>query len=171
MKNPSPSPDLSKEEFEWIEKAGIENLRGRVATADTLAKEAVSTLTVLLAGAGGSWAYALKLLDEEATKGAVAATASGGWLTLVAGLLVYRCMKIAPIPAVYNQPGQLLKRPESGETFAQWQAGELSNIEERIGRVTVRNKEIARRLNLVRELATLTPLVAGLGILLFAYGK
>jgi hypothetical protein len=162
------TPKLDPKEFEWIEKAGIENLKARVATADTLAKEAVATLTVLLAGAGGSWAYAVKLLDEEATKGGVAALTAGAWLTFIAALLVYRCMKIAPIPTVYNQPGQLLKRSESGESFEEWQVGELENIEERICRATERNKETARRLNLVRELATLTPIVAGLATLLFS---
>lgn len=151
-------------EFEWVEKAGIENLKGRLATADTLAKEAATTLTILLAGAGGSWAYCIKLLDEAATRAGVAAFVAALWLTLLAMLLVWRCLMIGKIPALYNQPGQLLLRHQHKMTLAQWRKGELDNIEERIGKAVARNNETARRLNIVRILATLTPVISALAV-------
>ena len=40
--------------IDWAEKSGLENLRFRLQNAETLAKEASSTLTILLAGMGGS---------------------------------------------------------------------------------------------------------------------
>jgi hypothetical protein len=163
-----PTQEFDSGEYDWIEKAGIENLKGRIATADTLAKEAVTTLTVLLAGAGGAWAYAIRLLDEVATRGGVAAVVAAVWLTLLSMFLVLRCLMISAIPAVYNQPGQLLKRPESGYSFDQWRLAELKNIEVRIKQAVRRNDEMAKRLNLVRALATSTPVLSLIGVWLFA---
>lgn len=166
-KTPPPIFSFEKDEYDWIEKAGIENLKGRVATADTLAKEAVTTLTVLLAGSGGAWAYALKLLDEQATTGAVAAVVAGAWLTALSMALVFLCLMIAPIPAVYNQPKKLLERPSHGWTFDQWRLAELLNIDERIARAVRRNNSVGDRLNWVRGLATATPILSGIGAWLF----
>jgi hypothetical protein len=154
-------------EYDWIEKAGIENLKGRIATADTLAKEASATLTIFLAGAGGAWAYAVKLLDETATRGGVAALIAAVWLTLLAMILVLRCLRIEAIPAVYNQPGQLLQRQQAGETLDEWKRVELENIEARILDAVRRNDLMAKRLNDLRMLATLTPVLAAAGVWLY----
>lgn len=162
-----PTYSFEHGEYDWIEKAGIENLKGRVATADTLAKEAVTTLTVLLAGAGGSWAYAVKLLDQDATAGGFAAVVAGVWLTALAMALVLGCLRISPIPPVYNQPGKLLERPSYGWSLDQWRLAELRNIDERISRAVVRNNTLATRLNWIRGLATATPVLAGIGVWLF----
>ena len=43
--------------LEWIEKQAQESMRARFATADLIAKEAQTTLTVLLAGIGAAAAY------------------------------------------------------------------------------------------------------------------
>lgn len=149
-------------ELDWIEKHGLENLKGRVGTADILAKESATTLTVLLAGAGGALAYAAKLLDDGASRGTVAASAAAVWLTLLSILLVIRCLKIDAIPPVYNQPGQLLGRHVAGHTLDSWREAELKNIEARIDDACKRNDEVARRLNIVRMLATLTPVLAAM---------
>lgn len=168
----APPPAPSNETFEtgeldWIEKAALENLKGRVATADTLAKEAVTTLTVLLAGAGGAWAYALKLLDERATAGAIASLIAAVWLTGLAMALVLLCMRIEAIPPVYNQPRELLGRSAEGATFDAWRRAELDNIEKRIGRAVKRNDKVAVRLNWIRALATLTPILSGVSAWVF----
>jgi hypothetical protein len=147
-------------EFEWIESSAIENLKARIATADTLAKEAANTLTVLLAGAGGAYAYAIKLLDEKATLSSVAALAAAGWLTLLAMLLVWSCLRIKAIPVIYNQPENLLQRPESKLSLEEFKLNELRDIGRRIIRARDRNNEIARHLNNVRLLATFTPILA-----------
>lgn len=39
---------------EWIEKQGLDSLKARFATAEIIAKEVQTTLTVLLAGLGAS---------------------------------------------------------------------------------------------------------------------
>lgn len=147
-------------EFEWIEKAGIENLKGRRETADILAKEAATTLTVLLAGIGGSLAYGIEVLDGDTSSKVVAAAAVCVWLTAVAIGLVLSCLRIGSIPALYNQPGKLLQRDDHKETFDSWRYGELKNIQERIEKAVQRNNTTAKRLNLIRLLAVFTPLIA-----------
>jgi hypothetical protein len=160
---PPPSSEVFVQgELDWIEKAAIENLKGRIATADILAKEAVTTLTVLLAGAGGGWALGLKLFDEQASTSAVAAFIAGAWLTILSMALVWLCMKIDSIPAVYNQPRELLGRDAQGATFDQWRRYELNNIEDRIKDAVARNDKVAVRLNWIRVLATLTPILSGI---------
>lgn len=153
-------------EYEWIERNAIENLKGRTATADTLAKEASTTLTVLLAGIGGSLAYAIKALEGDVTYAGVAATVACGWLVLLSALLVHFCMMVRPIPAVYSQPAGLLKRREAGASFEIWRYGELLNIEDRIQEAITRNRRVATKLNLVRTLAYLTPVVVAVFALL-----
>lgn len=155
-------------EYEWIEKAAIENLKGRRETADILAKEAATTLTVLLAGIGGSLAYAVKLLNGESSMTVIAAAAVCSWLTVLAMALVVTCLKIKGIPAVYNQPGELLKRASSGESFDEWRRGELRNIQARIEIAVKRNDDTARNLNRIRILAVCTPLIAILAPLIFS---
>lgn len=155
-------------EFEWIEKAAIENLKGRRETADILAKEAATTLTVLLAGVGGSLAYGVKLLDGDTSNTVIAASAACIWLTLLSMGLVLACLKIKGIPALYNQPGELLKRGESKESFDEWRRGELENIEIRIQTAVRRNNTTARNLNYVRILAVCTPFISVLAA--FGFG-
>lgn len=154
-------------EFDWVEKAAIENMKGRRETADTLAKEAAAMLTVLLAGIGGSLAYALKTLDGDFSPTVVAAVGVCVWLGYIAGRLVQGCMLIGPIPAVYNQPGQLLLRAPAGETLRNWQYGELLNLEVRIKRVAKRNDLVAIRTNWLRLAAICTPLVAVYSVIAF----
>lgn len=160
---PEPATEVFVDgELDWIEKAAIENLTGRVATADILAKEAVSTLTLLLAGAGGGWALGLKLFDDQASTSAVASFIAGAWLTLLSMALVWFCMKIDAIPAVYNQPGQLLGRSVQGATLDEWRRYELNNIEARIKDAVARNDKVAERLNWIRVSATITPILSGI---------
>lgn len=144
-------------EYEWIERNGIENLKARVATADTLAKEASTTLTVLLAGIGGSLAFAAKSLEGAVTYQTVAAITTCAWLVFLSAMLVHFCMMVRPIPSVYSQPASLLQRANIGATLDQWRYGELLNIEDRIQEAIRRNHTVAQKLNLVRTLAYLTP--------------
>lgn len=155
-----PEHQFAPGEYEWIEKAGLENLKGRRETADILAKEAATTLTVLLAGVGGSLAYGVKLLDGEASMPIIAAAAVCTWLTLLAMALVLTCLKIKGIPAIYNQPGKLLKRADSGMSFDEWRRAELNNIQERIDIAVRRNDNTAKNLNTIRILAVCTPFIA-----------
>ena len=110
-------PEFEEGELEWIEHSGIEKLKSPIATADTLAKEAATTLTVLLVGTGGAGAYAIKLFENEQNAAAVAAAAASAWLAVLSCALGLGCMMLQGISPAYNQPGQLLGR--KNHTYAQ----------------------------------------------------
>src|SRR5690606_37041199 len=78
-------------------------------TADVLAKESATTLTVLLAGLGAGVAYSMRFLDRGTIDivgiGVMAITS---YLAILSLILVCRCMMIAPMPAVHNEPENLL---------------------------------------------------------------
>ena len=158
--------ELEPGEYEWIETCGLENLKGRIKTADTLAKEASNTLTVALAGTAGALAYGIKLLSGEINFANLAATGGCIWLMFVSAFLVFGCLRVSPLPAVYSQPKSNLDRRKKGATFEQWQIGELYNIEDRIKDAVARNRRVGSRLNLARGLAVATPVFA----VVFAYG-
>ncbi|CAM3348332.1 hypothetical protein [Polaromonas hydrogenivorans] len=147
-------------ELEWIERCAIENLKSRVLTADVLAKDAASTLLLLLAGMAGALAYAKPLIDGVSAPSAWVSAAVALWLALLAALMVLGCLMTISIPAVYNQPNNLLMRDPQTDSWVKWRYSELLNIQDRINAAVKRNKRIAKRLNQLRILATATPLVA-----------
>lgn len=153
-------------ELDWVEKAALENLKGRITTADNLAKEAGNTLTVLLAGAGGSLAYAIKLLDESAKLSTFVAMVAGVWFTVLSILLVWKCLTIQSIPAIGNEPANVLGRPPE-KTFQDCRTGELATVQERIDRLKARNNLTAKNLNIVRLLAAISPVIALICIFLY----
>ena len=151
---------LSTQEMRWVERCAIENLKSRVQTADVLAKDGASTVLLLLAGVGGALAYARPLIDGAPMLSAWVAAAVATWLALLAALLVLGCLMTISIPAVYNQPDQLLMRDPALDTWAQWRYGELLNMQDRIDRAMARNNRIAVRLNRIRIAAAATPVIA-----------
>ncbi|MGE0797777.1 MAG: hypothetical protein AB7G13_06805 [Lautropia sp.] len=155
----SPS-QFSRDELDWIERHGIENLLGRAKTADTLAKEASLTLSLTLAGTVGALAYAVKVFSGELTYANVGFGCASVWLMAVSMFLVFGCLRVSAMPPIYNEPGKLLSRVDSGASFEQWRIGELHNIDDRIRKAAHRNRGVANRLNTARALAAMTPLVS-----------
>lgn len=149
--------------LEWLEKAGIENMKLHHVSADNLAKDSATTLTVLLAGMGGSLAYAAKELEVGTwtwmTFGCAALTA---WFAGLGFYLVVKCLMATPLPQVYNEP-QNLNVPAL--TFDELREGELENLQARIKDAGARNKELAKHLNRARKLAVISP-----AIFIFAVG-
>jgi hypothetical protein len=147
----------------WAEQCGIENLKGRAETAGRLAKEGATTLTVLLAGVGGSLAYAAKLLEPNAGPMAAAAAVMCAYLALLCVVLVVKCMLLRAFPAIYNEP---LHLAQPGYELHTMRRVELANIAARIKQAMNHNDRTARWLNGVRLCAAASPLVflAAVGI-------
>ncbi|HEX5338937.1 MAG TPA: hypothetical protein VFW53_10920 [Gallionella sp.] len=146
-----------KELLDWTEKAALENLKFHLQNADNLAKEANTTLTVLLAALGAALAYTLKASDSgivtTATIGVAVLTL---YLTSLCGLLVFKCMKIAPIPAPANEPRNLYQKDFEFDALREV---ELSNMQERIDQAVARNDGTTAWLNRVRIGAVLSPFI------------
>lgn len=155
-------------EREWVEQAAFENMKSRRAAADKLTEHATGTLTILLAGLGGSLAYAIKILDGEFPVSSIAAFGAVCWLGYLAGRLVYGCLLSREIAAIYNDPGNLLMRPNAAASFVEWRYGEILNLNDRIAATAARNIQTGSRLDAIRLATAATPLVAILAAAVFA---
>ncbi|MCH1995317.1 hypothetical protein [Achromobacter xylosoxidans] len=146
-----------KELLDWVESAANENLKMHHASADFLAKEAQTTLTVLLAGMAGAVAYGAKAVEQDSWGWLAAGSGAFGlYLLSISWLLVLKCMRIAPMPQIYNEPDNLF-RPALGLEWVRER--ELSNKQYAINEAAARNRRVARWLNRVRLSAVLSPLV------------
>lgn len=161
--------ELDEGELDWIEMHATGNLKARVETATILAHEAHNTLLLTLTGTVGALAYAVKLVDGEITNSAIAASAACIWLMLVSVFIVMRCMRVAPIPAVYLQPESLFERFPKGRSFEEWRARTVLRMERRIQALITRNAKIAQALNQGRMAALATPVIAGLTLAAIHY--
>lgn len=142
--------------LEWAEKQALENLRFHIQTAEQLAKDANSTLTLLLAGVGGLAAYLVKLLEGKAD--AVWIGAVGAFvvtLAVLAAVLIFNCLKTAPIDPPTNEPRNIYQPSFSWEALRE---AELHNIQGRIDQVVKRNRRVATWLDYVRLLAVCSPI-------------
>lgn len=143
--------------LEWIEKQGQDSLKARYATAELISKEAQTTLTVLLAGVGGTAAYAAKLFEPAPLAPVtIAAAATCAYLILLCVLLVSACMLFKSYPALYQDPRNLLQPQHSLDDLRE---AELHNLQDRISEAKSINAARARRLNAIRFAAAVSPLV------------
>lgn len=152
--------------LDWAEKSGLENLKFRLQNAETLAKEATSTLTVLLAGIGGSLAYAAKGFEQAPpTPLAIGAAALALWLMVTGCLLVSFCMLTTSLHAPTNEPNNLYQKSYSVDALREV---ELENIQARITQTTARNHRVAAWLDRSRLLALGSPIVFVIVVLVWA---
>lgn len=152
--------------IDLAEKAGLENIRFRLQNAETLAKEATSTLTILLAGMGGAMAYAIRGFEQTSASAlTIGATALSIWLMLAAALLVVFCMLTTDLPAPTNEPMNLYQKEFTTEMIREV---ELRNLQERIKITTARNHRVAAWLDRTRLLAVISPVVFALTSLAWA---
>lgn len=143
--------------LDWIEKAGIENMKMHHSCADTLAKEAATTLTLSLAGMAGGLAYAAKAIDAHSWNWlSFGATILTLWLLGASWYVVAKCLMVTPIPQVYNDPKNL---HAPALEFDDLRAAELLGLQIRIDAAAKRNALLAGRLNLARRLAIASPAI------------
>ena len=143
--------------IEWVERQAHESLKARFATADILSREAQTTLTVLLAGVGGSAAYGATVLGlGQPSPISIAAAVTCAYLVLLSVLLVVLCMMFQSYPALYQDPLNILQREY---TLNEVRAAEISNLQERILEAKTINDRKALRLNLIRIGAVMSPVV------------
>ena len=143
--------------LDWAEKAGIENLKFRLQNSETLAKEASTTLTILLAGMGGAMAYAAKGFEQGMPPPlSIGAAALAVWLAVVGCLLMVYCMLTTSLPAPTNEPNNLYQKDYTVDALREV---ELRNIQQRIAQTTARNHRVAAWLDRCRLLALASPVV------------
>lgn len=137
--------------LEWVEKAALGNLSGHLQVADTLAKDAATTLTILLAALSGAFGYSLSATGYQA--GAIGLTM---YLFLLCVVLVTKCMMTGEFPATTNEPRNLM---QEGFALAALRKVELRNFQVRIDKAAKRNASTAQWLNRVRLGAVCSPAI------------
>lgn len=143
--------------LEWIEKQAQESLKSRYVTADLLAKETQTTLTILLAGVGASAAYGAKLFEPGSSGPIVFASAIVCfYLIALSVALVISCMMFQSYPALHQDPKNLMHPTYSLDAVRQ---AEVENIGKRIAEAAMINQSRATRLNIFRIATALSPLI------------
>lgn len=141
--------------LEWIENHAQESLKARFQTAEILAKESQTTLTVLLAAIGASAAYATKIFQSgSADPIEVAAAVTCIYLVVLAVTLVATCMIFVSYPALHQDPMNLMHPTCSIDEIRE---AEIKNLQERISEAAGINTKRARRLNHLRIATALSP--------------
>jgi len=145
--------------LDWVENAAVENFKMQHHTADILAKEAGLTLAMLIAALGGSTAYAVRAVTGS-TPSAIEFGAVGLTITLVllSVLLVWRCLMIRPIPAIFNEPKNLLGEQLERYSFDEIRKFQLENMQDGIQEAGERNRRVAVNLSFVRMAAVISPI-------------
>lgn len=150
-----------EELLDWVEKNALENLRFRLQNAETLAKDASATLTLVLAAMGGALAYAVKGLESGAINALITGTLfATTWLGVCAILIVIRCIQTRELVAPTNEPTNIFQ-PEYA--LADLRRVELKNIQDRIQEAMTRNRIVASWLDRCRLMLAFTPAVFSVG--------
>lgn len=142
--------------LDWAEKSGLENLKGHRDTADYLHRQAVTTLTVLLAGATGGLAYAIKGIELGSLWWAIGSAVFSLYLYLLSALTIGKTLKVRDFPALHNEPENLYQPAYPLEALREV---ELRNIQDRITQAVERNRETSDWLNRIRYAAVASPIV------------
>ena len=142
---------------EWAEKAGLENLKGRLATGDVLLAQANTLLSILLVGLGSGLAWVTKVL-EAGPLNAVGASVvvATAWLAWVAAVLTWRCIATRATAVLYNEPGNLYQ-PALMLSETELRGFEMEGIQKRIDFTKRRNAQVAFWLDACRYAAISTP--------------
>lgn len=145
------------EKLKWVEDEARANAAFHVASADVLAKEANTTLNLMLAGASGSLAYMVTLAERGGWSWSAAGMgAVSAYLFMLSAILVFQCLRIRPIWPTANEPENLIK---SDLALSDLITDQLASKQRCIIRNRDRNDEVGMWLNRCRVAVTVTPIV------------
>jgi hypothetical protein len=153
------------ERLKWAEEHGLKNLQEKFSTADNMAKEAQTTLTYVLAGMGGTFGYILSVAEKPVNTAMAGAIVLCIYFVVLGIYLAAKAFFISEYPSPYQQPKNLLARPDL--SIDEVRHGELLNIEERLRETREWISKKALAVNRVRFALILSPLVFLLGAIIF----
>lgn len=149
-----------KKNLDWLESEARANAAFHIASADALCKESNTLLNILLGGAGGSLAYMANLSAKAAANWQIFGFGSTSvFLFIVAGLTVWKCLRVRPIMPPANEPIHLMRDGFDADAI---RYSELKNKQACIDLNRARNDDVGFWLNLCRGLAACTPIIFAL---------
>jgi uncharacterized membrane protein len=164
MTTPDNKADELKLVTDWAEQRGMENLREHLVSMDDLKKDANTTLTIFMAAAGASIAYAINNAHDHSLLSLVAgASGMGTFFLVLSATLLHTCLRIGDAPTVANSPENLF---QAEHTLQAIKAEELKNIVKRKNQAIERNQRTTKWLNRLRYAALCGPV---LFLLIYGY--
>jgi Na+-transporting methylmalonyl-CoA/oxaloacetate decarboxylase gamma subunit len=144
--------------LDWAEKLGLENLRYSLKIADVLAKEAQTTLTVVLAACGAALGWAAKD-GIPYTITALGMAVVSIYLMLVAAVIVLRCLKIAAIWPPTNDPENYFFEGYKTHSLLDLKRGSIRVTQRSVDLNRQRNAHVADWIDRTRLAIVATPIV------------
>ncbi len=153
------------ERLKWAEEQGLKNLQEKFTTADNMSKEAQTTLTYVLAGMGGTFAYILQELDKPANVLLLGSIFLCVYFFVLGLYLAWKVFFISDYPSPYQEAQNLLDRPDL--SLDEIRCGEIMNMKDRLDESKNWIKGKAMAINRVRLALVLSPLVFLVGCAVF----
>lgn len=154
-----------RELLDHVEAEAKANAAFHITNADNLTKESNTLVNLLLAGAGGSLAILIGLVQKSPAAPSWQVWAVGvaaAYLFLIAGLVIWRCLWVQDIWPPANEPKNF---PLDGHTLDEIRQGDIANRQACIDLNRARNGAVGVWLNRSRALAAATPLATALAAL------
>ena len=155
--------------LKWAEDSGLKSLQEKFATADNMSKEAQTTLTYVLTGMGGTFAYILPGLERRIDVLLFGAICLCLYFFCLGLYLVWKTFFISAYPSPYQEAKNLLERPDL--SLDDIREGEILNMTDRLNHSKdwIANK--AKAINRVRIALILSPVVFIVSCVLFKIFK
>lgn len=151
--------------LKWAEDQGLKNLQEKFTTADNMAKEAQTTLTYILAGMGGTFAYILPGFEKPLNVLMFGAILLCAYFVCLGLYLARKAFFISDYPSPYQEAKNLLERPDL--PLDEVRHGELLNMADRLQESKDWIASKASAINRVRLSLIMSPLAFLLGCGLF----
>ena len=151
--------------LKWAEENGLKNLQEKFTTADNMGKEAQTTLTYVLAGMGGTFAYVLPGLERKLDILLFGAIVLCVYFVLLGIYLVRKTFLITDYPSPYQEAENLLVRPDL--SLDELRHGEILNMTERLKESQEWVERKTAAINRVRVALVLSPLAFLAGCAVF----
>ncbi len=145
------------DKLDFVEAAAKTNAEFHLACADALAKESNFLLTIVLAGAGASFGYAINLAEKSAPQWLLCGLGTVSiYLFAVAALTTWKCLWAREIFPPSNEPKNLNHDDLDANAIRR---AELKNRQKCIDLNRDRNDKVGFWLNQSRLLTAATPVV------------
>ena len=149
----------------WAEDHGLKNLQEKFTTADNMSKEAQTTLTYVLAGMAGTFAYILPGLERQLDVLLSGAISLCLYFVFLGLYLARKAFFISDYPSPYQEAENLLERPDL--SLDEIRHGEILNMTERLQESKDWIERKAKAINRVRLALILSPFAFICGCALF----
>ena len=143
--------------LDFVEEQTEKNAAFHIACAESLAKEANSLLTILLAGAGAIFWYVMKLLETSEQSWLIIGLSTVSlYLFLLSGIVTWKCLWSREMYPPANEPKNLHKPKYKIDVIRRV---ELKNRQACIEFNRDRNDSVGLWLNRCRIATAFTPLI------------